>query len=238
MSNTNTNTNSDMCYKKCGDYIVTMKKLPDTRTNESRSNVVDRLHAKFRADKLFVLSIEHETTGEKIDKIENTFYGGRKVCYIVSHEVSVEDYDPDLDKVCAAGIHYFLSRESAFYWNIDSKDDLDGPYRKWYENGQKWLECTYKNGVKHGLCQIWYESGQKYMEYTYQNGFKHGDYQWWYDNGQIANKYTYQNGILHGLYLFWYENGQKWTEFTYKNGEKYGDQSWHRNGKKMEECTY
>ena len=29
----------DLCYKSCGDFIVTMKKLPDTVTNESRKEI-------------------------------------------------------------------------------------------------------------------------------------------------------------------------------------------------------
>ena len=64
-SSSSSSSSSSQCYKKCGDYIVTMKKLPDTITNESRRNVVDPLYAKFRADKLMVVSIEHKDTGEK-----------------------------------------------------------------------------------------------------------------------------------------------------------------------------
>ncbi len=151
-----------------------MKKLPDTRTNETRSGVVDKKHAKFRADKLFVCSIEHEMTGEKIDKIENTFYKDKKVCYNVSQEVSVENYDIDHDIVCSTGIHYFLSRESAFYWNILKV--RDGPYHYWNKNGQKLKECTYKNGKKHGLYRKWDKNGQKETECTYQNGALNGRY--------------------------------------------------------------
>ncbi len=231
------NPYSDMCYKKCGNYIVTMKKLPDTRTNEIRSDVFDSKHAKFRADKLFVCSIEHEKTCEKVDEIENTFYKDKKVCYIVSQKVSVEDYNPDLNNVCAAGIHYFLSRESAFYWDIEYVQD--GPYYKWYDNGQKMTECTFKNGDNHGLYQRWYKHGQKAEEGTYKNGKMHGFYKKWYWNGQKMEEFTYKNCEIHGLYLDWYENGKKKKECTYKNGENHGFyMSWYENGQKAEECTF
>jgi hypothetical protein len=29
----------EICYKSCGNYILTLQKLPDTITNESRSGV-------------------------------------------------------------------------------------------------------------------------------------------------------------------------------------------------------
>ena len=111
----------DLCYKRCGDYIVTMKKLPDTICNESRKGIVDPLHAKFRADKLLVVSIEHKLTGNKINRIQNTTYHNQ-IWYEVSKEVSVTDYNQDLDEVCAPGIHYFLSRDAAFYYNDMVRD--------------------------------------------------------------------------------------------------------------------
>src|SRR5690348_3690982 len=45
-------------YKMILDtYIVVMKKLPTTITNEKRTNVVDAAHAKFRASELEVVFI-------------------------------------------------------------------------------------------------------------------------------------------------------------------------------------
>ncbi len=236
MSNSNINTDTDLCYKKCGNYIVKMKKLPDTRTNETRTGVIDRKHAKFRADKLFVVSIEHETTGEKIDEIENTFYE-EKVCYIVSQEVSVEDYDPDLNRVCTTGIHYFLSRESAFYWNIAKVKD--GQYYKWYENGQKNEECTYRDGVKHGPYHSWYENSQKEEECTYINSEKHGLYRSWYKNGKKMEECTLNNGVIDGKYYRWLKSGQKVEECTYQYGIRDGQYyRWLRNGLKVKDYTY
>ena len=46
------------------------------------------------------------------------------------------------------------------------------PYKEttYYENGQKWLESTYKDGKEDGLWTTWYENGQKWLEGTYKNG--------------------------------------------------------------------
>ena len=35
-----------------------------------------------------------------------------------------------------------------------------------HENGQKSIECTWKNGQKDGLEQEWHENGKKSIEYT------------------------------------------------------------------------
>ena len=160
-------SDSDLCYKSCGEYIVTMKKLPDTQTNESRKDVVNTRCAKFRANKLLVVDIQHKHTGEKIDRIQNTSYQGRTIWYIKSEVITVSDYDQDLDRVCTTGIHYFLSRERAFYWDLKVQN---GPYRNWHENGQKKEECTYQEGKLHGPFQSWYSNGKKREECTYKEG--------------------------------------------------------------------
>ena len=46
----------------------------------------------------------------------------------------------------------------------------DGKLTWWYDNGQKELEGTYKDGKKDGIHTIWYENGQKEEEQTYKNG--------------------------------------------------------------------
>ena len=227
---------TDICYKSCGDYIVTMKKLPDTVTNESRKDVVDPLHAKFRADKLLVVNIEHKITGKMIDRIQNTSYQNKHVWYEVSKEVSAPDYYQDLDEVCAPGIHYFLSRDAAYYWIFRIKDGL---MRSWHDNGQIAEECTYVDGKEHGLYQSWHENGQKMNECTFVHGEEHGLYQSWYKNGQLEDEWTYVNGILNGLYQSWYENGQKMEECTYVDGEEHGlYRTWYETGQLEDECHY
>ena len=152
-----------LCYKSCGNYIITMKKLPDTICNECRKDIVDPLHAKFRADKLYVICIEHKKTGKKIDRIQHTSYPDKKVWYEESKEVFVPDYGKDIDKVYGQGIYYYLSRDVAYYCGNRIKDGL---YRSWYDNGQKKDECTYVAGKKDGLHQLWYEDGQKNEEWS------------------------------------------------------------------------
>ena len=229
-------SDTSMCYKSCGDYIVTMKKLPDTITNESRKGIVNPLRAKFRANKLFVISIKHKETGKEIDCIQNTSYYYDKIWYKKSTEVASAYFCRDSDKVCAAGIHYFLSRDAAYYW--DNKI-IDGPCQSWHDNGQKYEEGTYINGKLHGTYQCFYDDGQIAEEHTYLAGILNGSYQTWHDNGQTMLKCNYINGSLNRSYQTWYKNGQIKKRCNYSAMSLNGRyQTWYKNGQKHVECTY
>ena len=254
-------TESDLCYKSCGEYIVTMKKLSDTICNESRKGIIDQLHAKFRTDKLLVISIEHKETKETLDKVQNTSYLDKKIWYKVSKEVSVTDYDRDVEVIYGKGIHYFLSRETAFYW--DNFNIKDGIFKSWYDNGQNTTEYTNVDGKRHGTCRTWNYNGQKITECNYVNGKlnglwlswnnegtltnegyyvngkRDGLWQTWYSNGQKKMKCIYASGYYDGLWKLWYNNGQKNVECIYVVGKKHGPyKRWFYDGKKQIECTY
>ena len=95
-------------------------------------------------------------------------------------------------------------------------------YVEYYENGQKELVETYKDGKEDGKWTWWYENGQKNIERTYKDGKEDGKWTYWYDNGQKSVERTYKDGKSDGKWTYWYENGQKKEEVTYKNGERVG----------------
>ncbi len=100
--------------------------------------------------------------------------------------------------------------------------ERDGLWTKWYENGQKVEEGTYKDGERDGLWTKWYENGQKVEEGTYKDGERDGLWTKWYENGQKVEEGTYKDGERDGLWTKWCENGQKYSEVTYKLGNRQG----------------
>ena len=46
----------------------------------------------------------------------------------------------------------------------------DGLTTKWYENGGKKMETTFKNGKKDGVHIEWYENGKKSIEGEFKFG--------------------------------------------------------------------
>jgi hypothetical protein len=211
MSNFN---KQEICYKSCDNYLLTLQKLHDTITNESRSDVSDSRYAKFRANKLKVIRIEDKDSGKQIDSVENSCYQQSKILYQINKTVVVPDYNLDLDVICTTGVHYFKDREVAWQWQ---KEIVTGKKTNWYANGQKMKEGTYINGKLEGNYTMWHDNGQKLSEYTYLNDVMNGSYNGWYENGQKSFECTYLNGNLAGLYKSWYDNGQKLSEYTYLN---------------------
>src|SRR5437016_3705304 len=139
----------DHLYKSCQkNWIVVLQKLDDTITNEGRNDVSDPLYAKFRANKLRVVSICHKLNQEQcIDSITNSSYTGKTVTYTRGQVVEVDDFDNDLDHVCTTGIHYFKSVQAALMWEIP--DNYTGVHRVWFNNGIKQADTEYLQGERH-----------------------------------------------------------------------------------------
>lgn len=161
----------DCVYKSCDKvYIVVLKKLTDTNTNESR-DVADINYAKFRADKLLVVNIIAKfDISQKIDKTCNSVYKNTRVEYKIGEIVSVNNFETNLSVVCAPGIHYFKTIEPAFYYEID-ENNID-TYCSWYDTGAKRSErkCeTIDDQCRKYTITLFFENGHKESECTYEN---------------------------------------------------------------------
>ena len=56
---------------------------------------------------------------------------------------------------------------------------------KYYTNGNKKEEGTFKDGKKDGLWTWWYENGQKKKEVTYKDGKQEGIETWYNEDGSV-----------------------------------------------------
>ena len=139
----------------------------------------------------------------------------------------------DLEECVAIinGEYYWLSENNILPFSF-KRNRLSVKY---FENDQKFEECTYENGLLHGKYEQWHENGQKCVECTYVDGKFHGKYNRWYDNGQKDVECNYVNGMLHGKYESWFKNGQKPVECTYdEDGKHQGKYDlWYEDGKKF-----
>jgi hypothetical protein len=100
-------------YKKCGNCLVTLI-IPDYAiTNENRKNIVNPLIAKYRTNIAYVYDIcDINDENIKLRYCYSTFHKNF-LRYQVGKFVNAYDFNPNLEKVCASGIHYFISKDVA-----------------------------------------------------------------------------------------------------------------------------
>ena len=153
-------TDSSYIYKSCESYIVVLKKIMDDtlKTNENRSGIINENHAKFRTNKVEVIAIFNKGLFTyQIDSIQNSHYP-KKINYKVGTIIEINNYNDDNNLICATGIHYYKTIDSAFYFNfyeIILINKLSQNYYEWHDDGSLSLECTFINGMLHGKYQKW-----------------------------------------------------------------------------------
>lgn len=163
----------ELVYKKCADqHIVTLQKCPDTITTEKRSNIVDKNFAKFRANKLKCVDIEDWKTGQKINNIKSLYDPSFK--YYIGEIIKVDNYDTNINKICAPGIHYFKTKDAAKYFNISGleiiPDNYTGKWAQYNDDGLKLEEANYQNGFLHGE-YMWRSENNNFIKTYYIDGF-------------------------------------------------------------------
>jgi antitoxin component YwqK of YwqJK toxin-antitoxin module len=207
-------------YKSCGNYIVVLEKLIDSRTNECRSNIADPKYAKYRANKLkTMLIINKFDPSDVIMEIENSYYK-EKVVYRTNEIIEIADYNMDLKKVCTIGIHYFKTIEQSFFWKLlELNPTYTGKKIGWHENGTKSLEGEYKDGKEEGTWIFWHKNGTKYSEREYKEGKEEGKMIIWRKNGNKFLEGEYKEGKEEGKMIIWHKNGDKFLEGEYKEGK-------------------
>jgi hypothetical protein len=256
--------NPTYVYKMCdGRYIVIMKKIPFTKTNEKRKNIVDIKYAKCRANCLevcVIFNVNHPS--QKMNHVIN-IYRDKKLKYEVDTVVFSDKFDDNPANVCSSGIHYFTDIDAAYYYR-ERPYSYSGPWFRWYEDGQKKNECAYIDGKKTGFWIEWHANGQKKCEGDYLYDKKVDFWTEWYYDGHIKSEgeYLYDKKTCHwsewdfygqkdkgeylkssgkyldgkrtGCWIQWYCNGQKW-QCQYLDGVMIDGsiEEWNQNGKRL-----
>ena len=105
----------------------------------------------------------------------------------------------------------------------------DGLVTYWYENGNKEMEKTYKDGRLDGKHILYYNQGTK-------DGILYGEYHPYYKSGKKWREDTYKDGELDGLSTCWWSTGWKKWEGNYKNEKQDGLWTgWYKYGRKYSE---
>jgi len=210
-------------YKACRHSIVTLELLSDSKTTEARKDVSDSNFAKFRTNKVRVISLIDPITGTKLT--EDTSIYDHMFKYKVNEIITEQNFDLNINSVCSRGIHYFKTRDAALAWYYDQipySRKKDGIYYCYYDNGQVSSCEKYKNDMRVGEITGWYMDGTLKYESFFLNDAYHGERKEWYIDGTLSSIQRYKNGKQDGMQEYWYPSGQKMTEENYVNDMKHG----------------
>lgn len=64
----------------------------------------------------------------------------------------------------------------------------DGLWTSWYQNGNKWSEGIFKEGLDDGYRYIFHENGKKQIEGNYKDGKKVGVWKFYDDKGNFIKE--------------------------------------------------
>ena len=97
-------------------------------------------------------------------------------------------------------------------------DNKDGHFVYWYENGNKQMECRYRDNILHGTLREWYSSGQEESYQEFRAGLLNGEYRSWREDGSLKLIAGYYIGEKHGNFQSFYPGGQMIRNDYYENG--------------------
>lgn len=123
-----------------------------------------------------------------------------------SYTKVVEDYYDDGKKFEVNYYDYEVSESPLFH-------------KKYYRNGQVFMEGELLEGVRQGKWISWYENGRVWSTAEYKNGKNHGSNNVYYDNGQLRYNKEYDMGTPNGLWKFYCPEGNLLGEVMYNQGE-------------------
>ena len=98
------------------------------------------------------------------------------------------------------------------------KGKKEGEYARFYFNGNREYQATYKNDILNGRERTWSKEGQKLTETNYKEGKKNGEYTSWYENGVMMAKGAFLNDLEEGKWQMFDQRGLLIGEATFTEG--------------------
>ena len=220
-------TDPDMRFKSCQvKYIVVLKMLPCTKTNESRTtNNTTPNNAIYRGSEFEVVMIFNKFRPEDQPfEIENSYYH-TKLKYIVGKIAKADSFNDDIEILISHGINYFKSFIPAFFCELTCHRSYTGKVMNWFNDGQFYYECEYINGNISGPYRMFHHGTEKFKyigEYG-ANGNKINKWSEFFPSGKTKSiEYFSLDGKKHGQYLFYDENGIVLIDGNFKENKKDG----------------
>ena len=174
-------------------YLMVKLAIPDNaKTNSRRSSIVNRRFAKLRCDTAKVLDI-YDPIKPHIKRKHAGSNWNSKFIYTVGETLKIDNYNDNISKICAPGIHYFESEEAAQqYARIRNKT-----YIEHHDDDGRLLHkrnyLAVDSNLLHGEQVTYNDFGNIMWISNYKNGNRHGDHKL-YCNKKLVRHSVYNNG--------------------------------------------
>jgi len=161
--------------------------------------------------------------------------GVEVVCYQgerLKHGKHIKWFPPKPQKGAAQGAEGGAAPEPLVaFERVYVHNQLHGPYREWYSNGQLKTQTSYRAGQLDGSYQRWYANGEPQITARYLDNRRVGAFVEYYKNGKPKSSYAYSpQGWLEGDQTHYRSNGFKVRQETYVSGKMVGRKYWRPDG--------
>lgn len=246
-------------YCSCCSYIIAVKKiLNETIDDEGRSDIFDREHATYCANKLLVVNIYNKLNRDLRTKKTSCRWDNKRG--YLEFEIGKITNDHRIE--------YYLNEDVA---RMNMNGDLikmryTGKITTYFPDGYKQTEGNYINGIKVGPFTIFYHPSENNMHTptVMVNGIAGKMSTTYTQNGKISSVSTtisdtlehqinyYADSVIptsegniidheymHGEWTFWYRTSQIKSVVNYDYGIKNGKSTtYDRTGKKLRTVNY
>ena len=96
--------------------------------------------------------------------------------YVKEYYSPLDNDEKDKDNSVTIREYYSSEEVKLKYEYVVRFDKKHGKYTTWYENGNKDIECFYKDGKLEGEYKCWYKNGNKEVECFYKDDKLEGEY--------------------------------------------------------------
>jgi len=201
-------------------YLFMNVKIKGIQTSSSKYPSIDANNKHFIIEKLQPLSLQ------KGDLVGNLFI---KDTFNVCIRATVGDYYLKVDT------NSKLKKYYKYLLNVFYTKHVENVKISKIELRVKGIIEKHKNGKQFIIFNSM--TGNDFFEKFVKDNPYTGKSITYFKNGKKSSLVTRKEGKFHGKCIDWYENGQVSYEITYKNGKRTKFLSWHKNGKKYQDCS-
>ena len=96
--------------------------------------------------------------------------------------------DKDGNKILYKETMFFNNQNKFIEGTYDPKQERDGVWTSWFENGKKNSQGTFVNGKENGKYTVWYPNGNIHYYGQYKNGEKTGKWKFYDEAGNLMKE--------------------------------------------------